>query len=350
MSSVRIAIVGMGLIGRQHASRVQSNPDSELSAVVDATVDTVHLASQWRCPAYSNLDALLATESVDAVIIATPNPLHVEQAQQCLAAGMTVLIEKPLAESLESAQSLVDWANLNGCVNRCLVGHHRVHSALLSKAIEVINEGHLGRLVAIQGSALFAKPAQYFVDSPWRTEPESGGPILINLIHEIGNFRALVGEIAEVSALTSSETRGYEVEDSLSLAIRFKNGAMGSFLLSDCAASTQSWEQTSGENLSYFHDPVAPCYHIAGTQGSLTVPSLTLTTFGQGIEPSWWNTPNQQRLAHSKNDPLDAQLAHLIDLVRGNSAPRVSLNDGLANMQVIEAISQSIKTQRPCTL
>ena len=284
------------------------------------------------------------------MIIATPNPLHVEQAQKCLAAGLRVLIEKPLAESLQSAKSLVDWANLNGCADRCLVGHHRVHSALLSKAIEVIQAGHLGRLVAIQGSALFAKPAQYFVDAPWRTEPESGGPILINLIHEIGNLRALAGEIAEVSVLTSNETRGFKVEDSLSLALRFKNGAIGTFLLSDCAASTQSWEQTSGENLSYFHDPVAPCYHIAGTQGSLTVPSLTLTTFGQGIEPSWWNTPDQQRLSYSKNDPLDAQLAHLIDLARGNSAPRVSLNDGLANMQVIEAISRSIKTQRPCAL
>lgn len=350
MSPVRIGIVGLGLIGRQHAIRVQSHSESELSAVVDATVDPVDLESQWRCPAYSNLDALLATASVDAVIIATPNSLHVEQAQQCLAAGLTVLIEKPLAESLHSAQPLVDWANLNGCANRCLVGHHRVHSALLSKAIEVVQAGHLGRLVAIQGSALFAKPAQYFVDSPWRTEPDSGGPILINLIHEIGNLRALAGEIAEVSALTSNAIRGFDVEDSLSLALRFKNGAMGSFLLSDCAASTQSWEQTSGENLSYFHDPVAPCYHIAGTLGSLTVPSLRLTTFEKGVEPSWWNPPNQRKLSPSTNDPLDAQLTHLIHLARGNGAPRVSLNDGLANMQVIEAISRSIKTQRPCAL
>ena len=155
--------------------------------------------------------------------------------------------------------------------------------------------------------------------------------------------------ISRILRFTSSGFLAYGLAIS-DVCSKTKNGAIGTFLLSDCAASTQSWEQTSGENLSYFHDPVAPCYHIAGTKGSLTVPSLTLTTFGQGIEASWWNTPNQQTLSYSKNDPLDAQLAHLIDLARGNSAPRVSLHDGLANMQVIEAISRSIKTQRPCAV
>ena len=100
------------------------------------------------------------------------------------------------------------------------------------------------------------------------------GPILINLIHEIGLLRHFCGEIENVFALAGRKIRNFEVEDTVTIALEFFDGALGNFLLSDTAASSKSWEMTSGENWTYPHFPEEYCYHFAGTNGSLDFPSM----------------------------------------------------------------------------
>ena len=102
----------------------------------------------------------------------------------------------------------------------------------------------LGPIVAVVGTALFYKPDDYFdVGGGWRRQP-GGGPILLNLIHEVNNLLSLVGDIVRVQAVTSNATRGFPVEDTAAMVFTFANGALGTFLLSDAAASPRSWEQT----------------------------------------------------------------------------------------------------------
>lgn len=102
--------------------------------------------------------------------------------------------------------------------------------------------------------------------APWRSQP-GGGPILINPIHEIGNLRSLCGDITAVQAMASHASRGLAVEDTTAIVLRFANGALGSFVLSDTAASARSWEQTSGENPAYDSHDDEDCYLVAGTPG-----------------------------------------------------------------------------------
>src|SRR5208283_1012449 len=102
--------------------------------------------------------------------------------------------------------------------------------------------------------ALFYKPDSYFDEAPWRRQ-QGGGPIMINMIHEVGNLRAMVGEIVAVQAFASNTTRALEVEDTVIIGMRFANGALVAFLLSDTAACSKSWEQTSRENESYATSP-----------------------------------------------------------------------------------------------
>ena len=233
-------------------------------------------------PLYASLAELFAKDKPDGVILATPNQLHVEQGLECIAAGVPALIEKPVAHTLAEGMRLCEAAERAGA--RMLVGHHRRHSPILHKAVEIVRSGVLGPLVGVIGSAVFYKPdSEGYYDGPnaWRRQP-GGGPILINMIHEIGNLRAMVGEIVAVQAFASNATRGFEVEDTVAINLRFDNGALGTFLLSDTAASPKSWEQTSQENKAYATYDDEDAYTIIGTNGSLGVPTMRLRSLRAG--------------------------------------------------------------------
>ncbi len=169
-----------------------------------------------------------------------------------------------------------------------------------------------------------------------------GGPILINLIHEIGLLRYFCGEIRRVFAFAGRNNRKFEVEDSVVINFEFLNGALGNFLLSDVAASSKSWEMTSGENPAYPHFPQENCYHFAGTNGSLDFPSMRARYYASGSEPSWWTPFEIDILSFVGRNPLQLQVDHFVEVVRGNAAPRVSAREGYMNMMVVEAIMRSI--------
>jgi predicted dehydrogenase len=268
------------------------------------------------------------------VVLATPNQLHVPQALQCIAAGLPVLVEKPLATSVAEGENLVRARG------RVLVGHHRAHSPIMARAKEVVDSGVLGRVVAVMGSATFYKPDHYFDDGPWRKQP-GGGPILINMIHEVHNLRMLCGEIVAVQAIASSAVRGFPVEDTVAISLQFANGVLGSFMLSDAAACPRSWEQTSQENKAYPAYEDEDCYVIAGTNGSLSVPTMRLKTYPRPEDRSWWKPFKVGRAEMTRADPIVRQMEHFGAVVRGEAEPLVGARDGLANLRVTEAIGRA---------
>ena len=333
MPKTRIAVAGAGLIGRAHIAALRSSPTCELSAVVDP--------SPAARPDFASIDMLLSKDRPDGIILATPNQLHAGQALQCIDAGIPVLIEKPIAATVAEAEKIVAGKGV------VLVGHHRAHSPIMAKAKQVVDSGALGRLVAVTGSAMFLKPDQYFVDGPWRREP-GGGPILINLIHEIHNLRMLCGEIAEVQAIASNAVRGFPVEDSVAINLRFASGALGTFILSDTAASARSWELTSGENSAYPRYDDEDCYVIAGTNGSLSIPTMRLKTYKD--ERSWWKPFSSEKSSFEREDPIRRQLEHFGAVIRGEAEPLVSARDGLANLRITEAVVAAARSGRKVPL
>jgi len=323
----RIAVVGAGLIGRAHMAALRSSRTCALSAVVDPAPEAG--------ADFASLEELLAKDRPDGVILATPNRLHAEQALQCIDAGIPVLIEKPIAATVDEAEKIAASKAV------VLVGHHRAHSPIMATAKAIVDSGRLGRLVAVTGSAMFFKPDGYFAEAPWRREP-GGGPILINLIHEIHNLRTLCGEIVAVQAFASSAVRGFPVEDTAAIGLRFAGGALGSFMLSDTAACARSWEQTSGENKAYPRYGDEDCYVIAGMDGSLSIPTMRMKAYKR--TRSWWQPFKKSRAAVRRADPIRRQLEHFGAVIRGEAQPLVTARDGLANLRVTEAVLQAAKS------
>ena len=347
MPPVNIAVAGAGVIGRAHIAVIAQSSQCRLSAIADPSEAAQVLAQAHGVPWFATLDELLAAVSPDGVILATPNAMHVPQALQCIAAGVPVLVEKPIAHTVADAQKLVQATQAHQA--KVLIGHHRAHSPLMRQAKAVIDDGRLGRLVSVVGSAMFYKPDDYFTQAPWRCEV-GGGPILINLIHEIHNLRMLCGEIAQVQAMTSNAVRGFAVEDTASITFRFASGVLASFMLSDTAASARSWEQTSQENKAYASYDDEDCYVIAGTMGSLSVPTMRLKTYAKAEERSWFKPYDVSTVALQREDPLRLQMDHFIRVIQGLDVPLVSAHDGLQNLRVVEAIAQAAASQQTVRL
>ena len=344
--SVRIAVAGAGLIGQRHIEEIDASSSAELAAIVDPFPAAAEIAAKYSVPVYASLSELFEKDKPDGVILATPNQLHVAGGLECVAAGVPVIVEKPIGDSVESATRLVEAGEAAGVP--VLTGHHRNYSPIMARATEIVRSGALGSVVAVVGTALFYKPDDYFeVGGGWRRQP-GGGPILLNLIHEVNNLLSLVGDIVRVLATTSNATRGYPVEDTSAMIFTFANGALGTFLLSDTAASPRSWEQTSQENKSYDSHPDEDCYHIAGTRGSLSVPTMRLKVY-EGAA-SWWEPFTSTVAEVERTDPLANQVDHFAAVIRGEVQPICSGRDGLKTLLVVDAVVQSARTGQPVDL
>lgn len=344
MTKLTIVVVGPGLMGLKHIQMIRENARCQLGGVVTPDRDAISDLGE-RCPdvpIFDNLEACLAKVAPSGVIISSPNEFHYEQAKLCIERDIPVLIEKPITAYHDEAIRLLDIAERRGA--KVLVGHHRVHSPLMTAAKAVIDGGRLGQLVAIQGSAIFYKPPDYFEAGPWRSRP-GGGPILINLIHEIGIMRALCGEIAAVQAISSNRIRQYPVEDTVAINLQFRNGVLGTFMLSDTGASPHSWEQTSRENPVYPTYPNEDCYSITGTLGSLEFPSMRLRSHPAPQPPSWHIPLVEEVIPITRQDPLARQLENFLEVILGVAYPIVPAFDGAQNVRVAEAIRRSAETR-----
>ena len=334
-------MAGAGYIGLAHVEALRASPTCSLAAIVDPSPAAGKAAAEADVPLFPSIDALIREARPDGIVLATPNQLHVPQALQCIEAQLATFVEKPIAPSVDEGEKLVREVEIKRA--RVLVGHHRAHSPIMAKAKEVVASGVLGRVVAIMGSAAFCKPDHYFDDGPWRKQP-GGGPILINMIHEVHNLRMLCGEIVAVQAIASRAVRNFPVEDTATINLQFANGALGSFMLSDTAACARSWEQTSQENKAYPTYADEDCYVIAGTNGSLSVPTMRLKTYPRPQDRSWWKPFEVRKVELTRQDPIRLQMEHFGAVARGEVEPLVSARDGLANLRVTEAITRAAAT------
>lgn len=334
-----LAVVGAGLIGRKHAALIRDCPGAQLMAIVDPAEVSRTFAADLGARWYPDMADLLSDAQPDGVVIATPNQMHRQHALAAISAGIPVLVEKPLADTVAAGAEIV--AKAMAADVPVLVGHHRRHNPLIGAARAQIETGQLGRIVAVHGQFWLMKPDDYF-DATWRRAP-GAGPVLINLIHDVDLLAYLCGPIASVTAIESSATRGFEVEDTAAALLRFKSGALGTLTVSDTISAPWSWEMTAAENPAYPSTGEA-CYLIGGTGGSLSIPQGA--RWHHPDARSWWEPLNCDKIHTPPEDPLVRQIAHFCAVIRGEAPALVSGADGLAALRVIEALKTSAQTGR----
>jgi len=257
----------------------------------------------------------------------------------CARAGVPMLVEKPIADTVELACELLREAKRANV--RILVGYHRRYHAQAQEARRIVGGGRLGRLVAVTALWATRKPDPYF-DTAWR-RTAGGGPILINLIHEIDMLRYVGGELASVAGVTSHAMRGFEVEDTAAATFAYAGGALGTVLCTDAAVSPWTIEQGLGEN------PVFPYtgengFRFLGTAGALEFPQLKVWSSRDPAKVGWDPNGEMPRLTPEFRDVYAEQIRHLRAVVEGREAPVVSGADGARTLAATLAVHESART------
>jgi predicted dehydrogenase/NADPH:quinone reductase-like Zn-dependent oxidoreductase len=335
---LRIGLIGCGDIAFHNAKAIGEAPNTRLVACYDPVQDLAsELARMWGAAATSTLDGLLERVDVDAVFIAAPHHVHGSLAAQAALAGKHVIVEKPLAHTLEAAVQLVTDVERAG-VTLSVCFPHRYETSI-SEARALIDGGAIGRLGGTLVNFFAEKPASYWLGgfsgratSTWRAARDlaGGGVLIMNLSHLLDVIRFMTrAEVDLCSAVTGITDRPAEVEDTVTLSLRYANGAVGSLM---------------GSSSLRGHRGGRTDLHIWGDDGYLVVePEMRVFTSrvaGAGLPTTRWHAIS----GGPHPDIRSIYVSRLASALERGETPEVSADDALAVQAIIEAAYRSTQT------
>ncbi len=226
--SIGFGIIGTGAISAQHTAALRATIGARLVAVTDIIPERAQSFGEAQDVDWTtSVDELIGRKDINVINICTPSGTHPELALKAIAAGKHVIVEKPMALTLEDADRVIDAAR-EAKVKLAVISQRRFEIPVrrLKQAIE---EGLLGRVVLGNAHIIFYRSEDYYSLSDWRgTWAMDGGGALMNQgIHTIDLLNWLVGPVESVKAYTDTLAHNIEVEDVASAALRFASGALG---------------------------------------------------------------------------------------------------------------------------
>ena len=325
-------------MGIQHIEAIKKSKKAILHSIVDISSNSEIVSKKYKSKLFRRIEDLLKSNKPDGVIVATPNQLHEKHSNIFLKNKIPVLLEKPISHEISSAKKIVNFSKKYK--TSLLIGFHRRHNQIISKVKSILSSKKLGKVVSANVLCWFYKHKEYY-KTKWRTK-KGGGPLNINLVHDLDIVCYLLGTVKYVQAFKSNKIRKFNIEDTASINLIFNSGALCTLNVSDTIVSPWSYELTAGENPVY---PITnqSAYYIGGTEGSIQFPNLKLWTYKK--ERSWWN----KILVKNNRDKKDSktlvnQIDHFADVINKKAKPKVSGEDGLNLLKIFKAIEKSSKT------
>jgi predicted dehydrogenase len=313
MERVRTAVIGVGYLGRFHAQKYASLPESELVAVVDAEPEArTRVAGELGCRAVADYRELLG--AVDAVSIATPTPLHFPIASDCLEHGIHVLVEKPITETPEQARELV---------------------ALAARQERVLQVGHLERfnaaILALEGTLGTPRFVESHRLAQFKERGTDVNVVLDLMIHDIDLIQSLVGApIESIDAVgTSVFSAGLDIANA---RIRYANGCVANTTASRVSMKAE-------RKLRLFQDDAYISIDLQ--QKVLTIvrkpPAAAAAAPGQVVI---------EERSYEQGDALKMEIEAFLHSIRAGLPPVVSGEDGLRALETAIRITDMVHGAR----
>jgi UDP-N-acetyl-2-amino-2-deoxyglucuronate dehydrogenase len=229
---VRMAVVGCGAISHWHLDAMErSTPPIDIVAAVDPTADNARrIGERTGAAMYSSLDAAIDAGGFDAALIAVPHHLHEVTATRALGAGMHVLLEKPLAPTLDACDRILAAADAAGTV--FMVAENAQYWPEVLTARQLIADGAIGEIVTARAATFFPALDEFYGGGrPWRFDrAAAGGGVVIDTgSHWLRPLRMWLGEVDEVVAALGRPDTRMEGESLCRALLRFNSGTIASF-------------------------------------------------------------------------------------------------------------------------
>lgn len=235
MDKIKTALIGTGKVADLHAAALTRAQASDFVAVWNRTFERAEkFAAKYGVTAYHSIAEMIDKEGVQGVIVGTTHPAHAQPAIEALQAGAHVLIEKPLASSLQDCDAMIRTAAETG-KKLGVISQRRLYPPV-QRIRRAIDDGKLDVPVLGAVTMLGWRDKKYYDADPWRGtwELEGGGVLVNQAPHQLDIFQWLLGDIDQVYGLHSNLNHDYiEVEDTAAAVVRFKNGALGNILVSN---------------------------------------------------------------------------------------------------------------------
>lgn len=232
---VRTGIVGLGKVAQTHAGALKAIPESDFVAVCSRSATrAAEFAARYGVFAYDDLETMIRDAGVQAVVICTPHPFHAAPTITAARAGAHVLVEKPLAVTLRDCDAMLAAA-AEANVKLGVVTQRRLYEPV-QRMYAAIQAGKIGAPALGEVVMLSWRDEAYYASDPWRgTWAGEGGGVLANQApHQIDLLQWFMGPVAQVFGFWDNLNHPYiEVEDTAVAVLRFKNGALGSLVVSN---------------------------------------------------------------------------------------------------------------------
>lgn len=332
-------LIGCGRIAPRHAQSIRDLLGARLAAVADVVETRVrHFAEEYGAEPYLDYRALLERPDIDIVNICTPSGMHARMTIDALNAGKHVVVEKPMALTLQDADQMIAAARANAR-RLCIVLQNR-YNPPMQDLRRVVDSGRLGRLLLGNATVRWYRPQEYYDDGWHGTWAMDGGALMNQSIHHIDALQWLMGDVESVFAHTATLAHGMEAEDTGVGVIRFKNGALGGV-----EGSTITYPENLEGSVALF-----------GEHGSVKVGGTALN------RKVFWKVAGEleherELLTREEVDPPSiygyshkSVLADMMAAVQEDREPKTDGNEGRRSVALVLALYESARTGCPVSM
>ncbi len=351
---IRIAVIGPGKVAHLHAKAVLQTSDTELVAVYGRTYQKAEaFASHYGIRAYDNVQEMVERERVDLCLVCTTHPAHREPTVAALNAGSHVLVEKPLASSLDDCDAMIEAAKQN---DRYLgtISQRRFYEPSM-RIRQAIDTGKIGKPVLGTIQMLGWRDEAYYKSDAWRgTWAEEGGGVLVNQSpHQLDLLLWYMGEIDEVFGVWRNLNHPYiDVDDTALAIVKFKNGSLGNIIVSNS-------QKPGIFGKVHVHGENGASVGVQTDGGALFIAGMSSIT-DPPVNDLWTVPGEENKLAEfiaedtAFFNTIDAtvyyfgvQIADFRDAIRDKRPPLVTGEDGRNVVALFQAIYESTRTGLP---
>ena len=354
MGKLRTGLIGCGKVGHFHAHALKNIPESEFTAVCSRNINKARLfAEQYGVKAYSDPEEMIADSGIQSVSICTPHPAHAEAAVKAARAGAHVLVEKPLASSLEDCNAMIEAAEENHVVLGTMC-QRRFYSPC-QRIKKAIDDGKIGKPVLGTVNMLGWRDEAYYQSDSWRgTWKGEGGGVLVNQApHQLDLLQWYMGPIDELYGYWSNLNHPYiEVEDTAIAVIKFKNGGIGNIVVSNSMnPALYGKVHIHGENgASVGVQTDGGAMFIAGMTGITEPPVNDLWTVkGEENMLDVWRKEDSDFF--NRIDPTmyyhERQIEDFLKSVMNGTKPLIDGVEGKKTVEIFTAIYRSNRDRAP---